>query len=205
MRNLILIFAFALIILSCTQKTKTSPDTSEVNQSSTTLNTRIVFVDQDTLLEKYDLYQESKNELEEQSTKAQNTISAKLEAFQRKVQKFQQKVYETQQKAATIAPVELKKLEEKFSKEQESLGRQEQKLIKQRDEAAAELEKKILELQIKIKNKIDVYLNDLARDKNYDFVLIKGGAAGGVLYGNKKLDITDQVVSDLNKRHADGN
>ncbi len=165
------------------------------------LNTRIVFVNQDSLLEKYDLYKENKVELEAESIKAQNSISSKLEGFQRKVEKFQKKVYETQQRAATLAPVELQRLEQQFAKEQESLAKEEQNLVQQRDNSAMELEKKIIGLQAKLKSRIDEYLSEVAAEKSYDYVLIKSNG-GGILYGNDKLDITDDVVKILNERHA---
>ena len=84
---------------------------------STGLN--IVFIDLDTLLENYDLYLEKKGQLEEQSKSAEKALAGKIEAFQKRAQKFQAEVMEIQQKANTIAPVELKKLEEKFGKQQE--------------------------------------------------------------------------------------
>lgn len=191
-----------ICIISCkpTDQASNSTVTNKTTNTSS-VNTRIVYVNQDSLLEKYDLYQENKIELEEESLKAQNSISSKLEAFQRKVEKFQRKVYDTQQKAATIAPVELQRLEKQFAKEQETLAQEEQTLVKQRDNSAMELEKKIIDLQINLKSKIDNYLTEVAAEKSYDFVLIKGNG-GGVLYGNDQLDITNDVVKILNERFA---
>lgn len=196
-------FFIAIAFLACdTKKESLSANTASNTANDTSgLNTRIVYVNQDSLLEKYELYKENKVELETQSLKAQNNISSKLESFQRKVEKFQQKVYETQQRAASIAPVELQKLEQQFAKEQEALAKEEQRLVQQRDNSAMELEKKIMELQTNLKDKIDSYLEEVAAEKNYDFVLIKG-AGGGVLYGNNQLDITDDVVNILNERYA---
>jgi outer membrane protein len=202
MKNLINLSILCLFLFaSCkNQDSKVSENNNTESVTTSTINTRIVYVNQDSLLEQYDLYKENKIELEADSKKAQNSISSKLEAFQRKVEKFQQKVYETQQTAASIAPIELQKLQEKFSKEQESLARQEQKLVQQRDNAALELDQKIIDLQITLKDKIDTYLTEVAIEKGYDFVLIKG-TGGGVLYGNSALDITESVVSNLNTRY----
>lgn len=199
--HIILGLSFALLT-ACQPKDSTSPQTSSEPSTAVTgdLNTRIVFVNQDTLLENYELYQENKVDLETQYQKSQNSINSKLEGFQRKVEKFQKRVYETQQRAANIAPVELQKLEKQFAREQEDLAREEQRLVQERDNSAIELEKKIVDLQIDLKNKIDEYLEIVAAEKHYDYVLIKG-SAGGVLYGNKALDITEAVVDSLNQRH----
>ncbi len=208
MNKLIVCIAAITLIASCTTPQNENKSSSPVTQSTQTtnngLNTRIVFVNQDSLLENYELYQESKVALEDESRKAQNSISSKLEAFQKKIQKFQQKVYETQQKAATLAPVELQRLEKQFAKEQEVLAAEEQRLVQQRDNAAIELEKRIIDLQNELTEKIDEYLAELAIEKSYDFVLIKG-TGGGVLYGNAALDITEDVVKSLNERHTSKN
>jgi outer membrane protein len=196
------LFTIAIIgIIACNNsdqnKTATSTDTPEEQVRS-----RIVYVDQDTLLEKYELYQTNKTELETESKKVENTISSKLQAFQRKVEKFQNKVIQTQQTASSIAPIELQKLEQKFAKEQEALAKEEQSLVQQRESAALDFEKRIIDLQIELKGKVDEYLEELAEEKGYDLVLIKGNG-GGVLYGNKALDITDSVVTELNKRYQE--
>jgi outer membrane protein len=196
------LFTIAIIgIIACNnsdqKKTATSTDTPEEQVRS-----RIVYVDQDTLLEKYELYQTNKTELETESKKVENTISSKLQAFQRKVEKFQNKVIQTQQTASSIAPIELQKLEQKFAKEQEALAKEEQSLVQQRESAALDFEKRIIDLQIELKGKVDEYLEELAEEKGYDLVLIKGNG-GGVLYGNKALDITDSVVTELNKRYQE--
>lgn len=200
--QLIIIIGLVIAISACTPKDGgTAASQTAAASTDNSANTRIVFVNQDTLLNQYHLYQESKSELEEQSQKAQNSISSKLQAFQRKVEKFQKKVYETQQKAASIAPVELQRLEKQFASEQEALAVEEQKLVKQRDNSAFELEEKLIALQSNLKSKVDEYLAELAAEKSYDFVLIKGNG-GGVLYGNNQLDITDDVVTILNERYA---
>ena len=190
-----------LTIVACNQGDP-GKQSSASNDSTNAVKSNIVYVDQDTLLEKYELYQTNKEELEAESKKAENTISSKLQAFQRKVEKFQNKVIQTQQTAASIAPIELQKLEQKFAKEQEALAKEEQKLVQQRENAAIELEKRIIDLQVELKGKVDAYLEELSAEKGYDLVLIKGNG-GGVLYGSKTLDITEQVVSELNKRYND--
>lgn len=160
----------------------------------------IVYIDLDTLLEKYDLYKEKKEQLESQSKSAEQALGGKIDAFQKRAQKFQTEVMEIQQKANSIAPVELKKLEEKFGKQQESLAREEDALVKQRESVAIELEKKLLETQNEIQKTLDEYLAKIAKEKGYALILKKGNL-GGVMYGDEGLDITLETAEALNKEY----
>ena len=107
---------------------------------------------------------------------------------------------EIQQKANTIAPVELKKLEEKFAAQQQNLAKEEEALMKQRENSAMDLEKKLLETQKDLQEKLDLYLAKVAEQKGYEFVLMKG-SGGSVMFGKNSLDITIETVDELNKEY----
>lgn len=68
-------------------------------------------------------------------------MAGKIEAFQKRVAKFQQELAQIQQNAANIAPVDLKKMEEKYGQQQQNLAKEEEALMKQRDNAAMDLDK----------------------------------------------------------------
>ncbi|MBK9253891.1 MAG: OmpH family outer membrane protein [Saprospiraceae bacterium] len=165
---------------------------------------RIVYLNIDTLLSGYDMYLNKKSELEEQSKSAEKALTGKIESFQKRIAKFQQEVAEIQQKANTIAPIELKKLEEKYAQQQQNLGKEEEALMKQRDNAAMELEQKLMETQKDLQSKIDVYLEKIADERGFDLVLMKGGA-GSVMYGRKSIDITEEVIKALNDEYNAAN
>lgn len=162
---------------------------------------KIVFIDIDTLISKYDLYVDKKAALEAQSKTAEAALAGKIEAFQKRVGKMQQEFGQAQQNAANIAPIELKKLEEKFQQQQMNLAKEEESLMKQRDNAAMELDKKLQETQKDLQDKIDVYLAKIAEEKGYDFVLMRG-AGGSVMFGRKTLDITTETLRVLNEEYA---
>jgi outer membrane protein len=160
-----------------------------------------VYIDIDSLISKYDLYKERKTELEGQSKTAEQALAGKIEAFQRRVGKFQQELAQIQQNANNIAPVELRKIEEKYGMQQQNLAREEESLMKQRDNAAMDLEKKLQETQKDIQKKIDEYLVKIAEEKGYDYVLMKG-AGGSVMFGKSSLDITNETITKLNEEYA---
>lgn len=199
-KNLSIKGIFSLLIIlalySCDQKTVNTAATTASAGDSASLH--IVYVDIDTLLSKYDLYQQRKKELEDQSKIAETALAGKIEAFQKRVARFQQDIAATQQRANNLAPVELKKLEEKFAMQQQNLGKEEESLMQQRETVASELDNKLMVALQELQKNIDDYLNKVAAEKGYDFVL-KKGSNGSVMYGNKGLDITEEVAKGLNE------
>ncbi len=194
-----LAISFITMIISCKDNGATPNTTATTSVASTTSPSgdKIVFVDIDTLLTRSDLYKEKKADLEGQQKVAEKAIAGKIQAFQSRSQRFQQEVAQIQQKAATIAPVELKKLEEKYMQQEANLAKEQEALYGQRDNAAMELEKKLTAAQLELKKNIDDYLAKLAKEKGYELILIKG-STGAVMYGDTRLDITEAVVDQLN-------
>lgn len=162
---------------------------------------KIVYIDIDTLISKYDLYIDKKAALEGQSKTAETALAGKIEAFQSRVGRLQQDFAKAQQNAANIAPIELKKLEEKFQQQEMNLAKEQESLMKQRDNVAMDLDKKLQETQKDLQNKIDEYLEKIAEEKGYDFVLMRG-AGGSVMFGRKALDITQETLRVLNEEYA---
>ena len=198
--NIVAIAAFTGLAFVACNKPASTETTPAGTTTTETGSDKIVFIDIDTLLNKYNLYLDKKSELEGQSKTAEKALAGKIEAFQKRLGKFQQDVVEIQQKANTIAPVELKKMEEKFGQQQQNLAKEEESLMKQRDNAAIELEGKLLETQKDLQKKIDDYLDKLAEEKGYDLVLMKG-STGSVMFGKASLDITEETVKRLNEEY----
>ncbi len=193
-----LFLAAAFAFMHC--KPSTAPVT--FNPSSAA-GGKIVYVNLDTLTTRYNLYVDIKKQLEDDYKKADGAFGAKMESFQKRATDFQRRVVETQQRAQDIAPVELQKLEAQFGAEQKRLGEEEAALGKQRETALGELDKKIQDLQKNMKTKIDTYLEKIAAERGYDYVMIKSlTQGGGVLYGNKSLDITEEAIKSLNDAYA---
>ncbi|MEZ4911986.1 MAG: OmpH family outer membrane protein [Saprospiraceae bacterium] len=197
----ILCFVFIFISLTSCKKNDTGVAVDPNSTTATKIDQpKVVYVDIDTLLTKYNLYIDKKNQLEAESKAAEKSLAGKIEAFQKRAAKFQNDVMEIQQKANTIAPIELKKLEEKFAGQQQNLAKEEEALMKQRESAAIDLEKKLMDTQKDLQDKLDVYLAKVAEEKGYEFVLMKG-TGGSVMFGKSSLDITLETVQKLNAEY----
>lgn len=186
---------------SCNTPSGNNASVATTMDNTKSTNDRIVFIDIDSLLSKYNLYVDKKAELEGESKTAEKALAGKIEAFRKRSAKFQQEVMEIQQKANTIAPIELKKMEEKYALQQQNLANEEEALMKQRDNAAMDLDKKLQETQKDLQNKIDDFLDKVAAEKGYDLVLMKG-STGSVMFGKNTLDITEDTVTRLNEEYA---
>jgi outer membrane protein len=194
----IISIALIALIASCKPQAASTPNTASNTASATNASVdKIVYVDLDTLLEKSELYQAKKKDLESSQKVSEKDIASKIQAFQNRLQRFQQDIAEVQQKAQTIAPVELKKLEERFGQQEANLKKEEEALYSQRDNAAMGLQNKLLEAQKEVQKNIDDYLAKLAKEKGYDLILMKG-STGSVMYGDARLDITSTVIEQLN-------
>lgn len=193
-----ILFGLLVGFASCEKKdAATLPPASAV---PTTAAGKIVFVNIDSLLAQYNLTKDQKDSLEKEADKAEKAFSAKAESFQKRYMKFQKDIYEIQQKAQTIPPVELKSLEEKFKSQGDQLAKEEEALNLQRNKANEELNKRLADVDKHLIENINKYLEKVAAEKGYDFILMKG-AGGGVLYGNKALDVTKPIVDALNEEY----
>lgn len=186
-------------LTQCGQKQQTPQVTFNPSQ---TAGGKVVYVNLDTLLEKYTRYKDMKSQLEGDYKKAEGAMAGKMQGFQKRMGDFQRRVMETQEKAQELSPNQLKDLEAKFGAEQQQLANEEAALAKQRDAALGEMNQKINDLQKEFNGKIDGYLEKLAAERGYDYVLIKSAVGGSVLYGNKQLDITNEAIQALNDAYA---
>lgn len=203
MKNTLKSVAFLLVasffIMSCNKDGSKVGESASVNNG---IGAKVVFLNLDSLLENYNLYTESRTLLEDESRKAEQSLASKLDTYQKRAYDFQKRVAEVQQRAADLAPVQLQAYQERFKAEENKLMQEQNDLAQKRDASAAELQNKLINLQKNLKDKIDAHMEKIAAERGYDYVLIKGNG-GGVLFGIKGLDITDQTVVEMNKLYTE--
>jgi len=145
---------------------------------------KIAYVDVEEILKEYDGSKKAEEEMKVQSEK----IAAELDqlAFN-----FQQKVQEYQKKTNTLS------VNAKKEKEQELM--QEQQQIQQRQQMAQQLVQTEGQKKIDIINEdIESFLKDYAKQKGLTYILGTSKQTKSVMYGDKTLDITDDVIDALN-------
>jgi len=155
-----------------------------VYSSSGDLN--IVFVNSDTLLEKYVFYQDKVNALDLKSKDAEAALQARGRALEREFLQAQQKVQQ-----GLLAPNQVQKEEQRLMQKQQSLVAEQEKVGKQ---LLDERQKLLTELEKQVKN----ILEAVRKEKGYDYIL-NYGPGTGVLMVNDSLDITPLVLERLNQ------
>lgn len=184
--------SMALVITSCNQNasqtsTATKDSTGAVT-SSEKLVEKTVYVNSDTLSEKFVYFKDIRERLEAKAKKAQNDLQAKGQAFQREVA-------EAEQKVASMSASERQAV-------QERLARKQQELAQLNQNASSSLAQDENTEVNAVYNTISDYLKKHAEEKGYQFVLTYSKTNPTVIYADPKLDITKEVVEGLNKEYS---
>jgi outer membrane protein len=172
-----------------------TPVTEELNELSQIIDDgsfNIAYVDSDSLMARYTLAAKLREELEAEQRRLENDLQRKQLSFQEDVESFQRQI----QLGMITA-------ENGQVKEQELMQRQ-QDLIQLNDTYTNQLMMRELEMNTELYGKITDILERYNQDMNYDYIL-GFTPGGGILYANKKHNITEEIVSRLNKEQDASN
>jgi outer membrane protein len=148
----------------------------------------IVFVNQDTLLNKYEYAKDVTKSMQSKGKAAQNDLGSRQQAFQREVAEYQ--------KGANTMPADQRQTtEQRLQREQQDLqGYQQNATAQFQNEQATEAGK--------VYDKITDFVKGYAKEKGYKLVLTFSKANPTVLYGDASLDVTTDVVKRLNDAYV---
>src|SRR5690606_7410306 len=175
-------------VMSCNQQGTKPASVSSAGDSTQANAAQIVYVNVDTLLEKYEYFKDIRTKLEEKAKKAQADLQSRSNAFQREVADYQQK-------AATMSAADRQSTEERLARKQDELARHNQN-------ASACFAQEEASENEKLYGRITDYLKKHAKENGYKFVLTYSTANPGVLYADESLEITDEVLAALNAEYA---
>ncbi|MGJ1419316.1 OmpH family outer membrane protein [Sphingobacterium spiritivorum] len=180
----------ATAAISCNQnasKPTGSGDSTGAKTNSSSVSEKIVYINSDTLSEKYEYFKDIKLKMEAKVKKAQTDLQSKSQAFQREVAEYQQK-------AASMSASERQATEEKLARKQDELGRLDQN-------ASASIQQDEATEFNNVYKTITEYLKKHATENGYTLVLTYSKSNPTVLYADSKLEITKEVVEALNKEY----
>ena len=186
------LFATAALITAfsaCQNKEAKTPETKKTDSAAAvSADEKIVFVNSDSLLTKYDYYKDLKVKFEGKGKRAQDDMKAKGEAFQREVAQYQQN-------AASLAADVRKTTEDRLARKQQELQAYQQNAGGAlQNEQAAENEK--------LYDKVAGYLKGYAKEKGYKMVLTYSKGNSAILFADESLDVTSEVIKGLNADYA---
>jgi outer membrane protein len=185
--NIILLAAVAYLYVLHFRDKKPEAATSSIALPAATGAAGILYVNSDSLLDKYEYYKSKKAEFTATREKIKAELKSEGEKLQNDIQKYQQE-------GASMTEAQRGQKEEELGMRQQQLMQKKEDLISKLDE---QQDKSIEELYTRLneylkKNKI--------KNCNYVLGFQKGG---GILYANDSLNITKQVVEGLNKEYIE--
>ena len=198
MKNLALLFTIALTstaLFSC-ENGKTSNTAINVADSTVTINTintvyngQIAFIRMDSLMNNYGMFIDFNDKFSKKSQKIQNELMKKARAIENEGKALEQKY---QKGSLTRFQVE---------SQMEALQKKQQNTLKYRDTKLAELSKEEAQMGQEISNAVKGYLEEYNEIKKYSMI-IQTQAGSPVIIADPKLDITNDIIEELNKRYA---
>jgi outer membrane protein len=148
----------------------------------------IAYVNIDTVVFKFNMYSDRREELLGKQKKAEAELNSKGTQYEKGVKDYQDKVNKGLVTRATAAEIE------------QSLYQQQQELVSLRDKLQSDLVEEDQVMNRQILEYITTYLEE--HKEEYNYLYIFGKSFGSVvLYGNSAFDITQQVLEGLNLKY----
>jgi outer membrane protein len=181
-----LVTMVALSVAACNNDKKSDAPAAATKSISGTET--IVFINQDTLLTKYEYAKDMRTRLESKGKTTESEIGARRQAIQRDYAEYQKNVntMTADQRAATEQRIQRKGQEQQ--QYEQNAGAEYQNI--QNTEAN------------KLYDKIADFTKAYAKEKGYKLVLTYSKASPTVLYGDTTLDVTADVTKKLNEAYA---
>lgn len=149
----------------------------------------IAYINIDTVVNNYDLYYDLKQKFERKYKTSEAELASKEKAYKKEVEDYQYKV-----QRGLVTRSDAQNLEQQILNEQQNLLKLQENL---RLELAEEEQVMLRQVLYSITN----YLQELQSEYKYQFVFGTTAIGGNVLYADRKLDITRQVIRGLNEKY----
>ena len=160
-------------------------DESNVVISGQAAQSKIVFVNSDSLMENYPLYQSIKKSMEKRRDSLDLVFRQRGEALQKEIENYQQT-------GAMMSEADR-------AKKEEDLTRRQQAYVTDRDATLEKLSNEEDAMTDSLHNELMTYVKAFNKKYGYDFIFgyTRGG---GILYTNDSLNITNALVKGLKKQ-----
>jgi len=183
-----LVLLVAGSIAACKQAPSTTNTTAPAAATATSNKDLIVYINSDTLSAKYNYVKDMDKRLTAKSDAAKSDLQSKGQAFQREVADYQKN-------AGTLPADQRQTTEQRLQREQQQLQSYQQN-------ASAEVQDAQSKEMVKLYDKISDFTKQYAKEKGYKLVLTYSKNNTSMLYGDPSLDITADVVKELNDAYA---
>ena len=172
-------------LAACNQNKGTSSAQSTTAAPS---NSLVVFVNQDSLMAKYDYAKDMRKRLDDKGAAAKNDVGVKQQAIQREVAEYQKSV-------GTMSANERQMTEQRLQRESQEFQQYQQN-------AGAQFQNESADESKKLYDKVYAFSKQYAKDNGYKIVLTFQTGNTQLLYGDPSLDVTGDFVKKLNEAYS---
>lgn len=149
--------------------------------------TKVMFVNADTLMDKYTTYKTSLKQLEDKQKNAENAVQREIEALQKEYVGLQERAQKGQ-----LSQEEAEKADLSLRTKQEAIAKKRDNLLKSVEDQSKKLDEVM-------KKEMNTKLTELQKELAFDYV-VSYSPAGQFIFVNPSLDITKQAIEALNKK-----
>ena len=188
--NIVLIVAVAaLFVLHFTGRGKASQIQTAGSESVTATKGDIVYINLDTLINQYDMYNDLRSELQGKLSAIENDINKQGRALENDIKSFQEKMQK-----GLLTRSQAESMNNDLAQRDQDL----RNLTQQKQMEMAEEESVMFN---KVMDAITTYVAEYNKQKQYSLILTTTTATTTVLNGNAGLDITQDILSGLNAEY----
>lgn len=149
----------------------------------------IVFINLDSLVNQYDMYNDLNTELQSKASTIENELNKQSRAFENDVKSYQDKM---QKGLLTLSQAQ--------TTEQE-LAMREQQLRQLAQQRQLEMADETNVMYNKVMDAISTYVSNYNKDKQFALILTTTGTTNTVLGGDQTLNITEDILKGLNEEY----
>ena len=182
--NIVLVLAVAaLYVLHFTGNSKTEDSWITAGSGD------IVYINLDTLVNQYDMYNDLRTELESKVSAIENDLNKKGRALENDMKSFQEKM---QKGLLTRSQMETMQ-NDLMARDQELRNLSQQKQMELAEEESV--------MYNRVMDAIRTYVDNYNKDKQFSLILTTTAATNSIISGDQGLNITTEVINGLNQEY----
>ena len=188
--NIVLVLAVAaLYVLHFTGNNKTENTASTEDSRITAGSGDIVYINLDTLVNQYDMYNDLRTELEGKVSAIENDLNKKGRALENDMKSFQEKY---QKGLLTRSQMETMQ-NELMTRDQELRNLTQQKQMELAEEESV--------MYNRVMDAIKTYVDNYNKEKQYSLILTTTVTTNSVISGDQGRNITGEILDGLNQEY----
>ena len=182
------IAAFSAVMLSACNSSDKMDEKPAAAQPVSTNGLKIAFIEVDSIMTQYNFCKDYQKILEKRGNNIQSALSTQERNLEAAINNFQKKVQNNGFSS-----------QNEYESQQAAIQRQQEQYVAARDRLASELQSETDKFNKALHDSIQHFIEKYNKDKKFSLILTKQG--DNILFGDKSLDVTAEVVAGLNKAY----